>query len=100
MSLRLFEFGSAEAPAERMRWIISALHHRRVSVPSDEALCLATLFDLPTDTLTGPEGNTMTYLWRSLSEAQRVPSGIIFFQGLKILEEGFRWAPQSLLGIN
>ena len=78
--------------------LLRSLQHRGVSVASDEPICLANLFDIDTSILAGLEGSPMAHLWRTLCKSMRIPRSIIFFEGAKMNEKGFQWAPSRLLG--
>jgi Heterokaryon incompatibility protein (HET) len=100
-SLRLFVRESPNlsmAPPITLDTILLALRYRGVSVASDEPICLVNLFDIDANILIGQDGGTMPRFWRALCESQRVPRSIVFFQGPKLHDEGFRWAPATLLG--
>ncbi|MCJ1377943.1 hypothetical protein MMC17_001039 [Xylographa soralifera] len=81
-----------------LRLVSKALRYRSVSVATDEPLCLANLFDLNVNLATLETGR-MEKMWQLLSLSHRVPSGIVFFEGPKMKQKGYRWAPATLLGL-
>lgn len=99
--LRLFvtESAKSEAPPVTLHMVARALRYRGVSVVSDEAICLANLFEIDAKVHTGPYEGRMSQFWVALCESRRVPSSIIFSQCSKLQEAGFRWAPTTLLGL-
>ncbi|KAI9687986.1 MAG: hypothetical protein M1820_010365 [Bogoriella megaspora] len=72
----------------------------------DEPLCLATLFNLDARQIAEvkkEENNCvdkrMSILWNLIgSSTIGIPKSILFHTGRKLLVDGFRWAPASLLG--
>ncbi|MCJ1389969.1 hypothetical protein MMC18_002827 [Xylographa bjoerkii] len=81
-----------------LRLVSKALRYRSVSVATDEPLCLANLFGLNIN-LAKLETGRMEKMWQLLSLSHRIPSGIVFFEGPKIGQKGYRWAPSTLLGL-
>ena len=81
-----------------LRRVSKALRFRSVSVPADEALCLANLLGL-NENLAKLKTGRMERMWQLLSLSRRLPSRIVFFDGPKIRQKGYRWAPSTLLGL-
>jgi hypothetical protein len=103
-SLRLFERDSQNTATEphvtaiTLQKVVQALKYRGVSVASDEPICLVNLFDIDAKVLIGQDGGPMSRFWRALCGIRRVPRTILFLQGPKLDDEGFRWALATLLG--
>ncbi len=66
---------------------------------ADEPTCLSTLLGLPLESLSSvPEEERMLQFWRLLSESPtKIPDYIIFEHCPRLSQEGFRWAPSSIL---
>lgn len=72
----------------------SAMRYRATSVDTDEALCLATLAQVNMDQILEVEPKQrMKKFWELLP----IPAKIVFRTGDTIDEDGWRWAPSSLL---
>lgn len=81
-----------------------ALQWRTTANPSHETLALATLLDIDTDDFVDPRDGSQTdgrmqkllgYL--SACRPCPIPPGMIFLPGPRLLEKGYRWAPQTWL---
>ncbi|KAK4185118.1 hypothetical protein QBC35DRAFT_465879 [Podospora australis] len=80
--------------------IQSSLSYRAVTVPSDEPLCIATLFGLSIPTILSVSSveDRMALLWKLLeAETNTIPSLVIFRADRTLPEPGLGWAPLSLL---
>ena len=79
--------------------VAAALQHRSVSVSADEPLLIGTLLDLDVATiLNGSEKTRMHRMWSLMPTAVRgLPKNILFRLGPRLIEEGYRWAPSSML---
>ena len=77
----------------------AALQHRSVSVSSDEPLLIGTLLGLDvTAILNGSEKTRIHRMWSLMPTAVRgLPIDILFRLGPRLREEGYRWAPSSML---
>lgn len=75
------------------------IQDRFISVPSDEPLCLSTLFDLDLPKVAGKSpGRRMQEFWRLLSESTiQVPSHVIFSGSPRLPAAGYRWAPSTII---
>jgi hypothetical protein len=72
----------------------TALRYRATSVPTDEPLCLTTLLGLDmSKVLQEDPENRMKRFWSLVTP----PAKIVFRSGQNLNEEGYRWAPASLL---
>ncbi|KAG6988574.1 hypothetical protein G7Y79_00071g097450 [Physcia stellaris] len=80
--------------------IDEALQFRSVSVPSDEPLLLGNLLGLDVrKILDGSEDTRMHRLWSLMPSALRgIPKGILFRLGPRLEEDGYRWAPATMIG--
>jgi hypothetical protein len=88
-------FNSLEAlpPAKRFALLIEDLGPRRVTYPSDEPICLATLLGLSLEHF--DPYPTMADIYRTLRD---LPADLLFLQTPLLLEEpGLTWAPASFL---
>ena len=79
-----------------------AFENRSVSVPSDEPLLIGTLLGLDVPgILNGGDGSDETRIHRMWSlmpaSVHGIPKRIIFRVGPRLKEEGYRWAPSSML---
>ena len=89
-------------PRADLTKIMEALHHRSVSLLSDEPVLIGNLLGLDAaQILNGDDGvvaQRMHRLWRLMpSAAHGIPSGLLFRVGPRLTEPGFRWAPATLL---
>lgn len=78
--------------------VVRALQYRGVSVASDEPICLVKLLDIDAKILNEQDGSPMSRFWRALCGIRLVPRTVLFFKGPKLEDDGFRWAPATLLG--
>lgn len=89
-------------PAADLRNVIEALHHRSVSIPSDEPLLIGNLLGIDSALiLNGGDGAValrMNRLWRMIPSAlQGIPRNLLFRVGPRLAEPGLKWAPATLL---
>lgn len=87
-------------PGSDLRKVIDVLHHRSVSVPSDEPLLIGNLLGLDSAQILndGAVELRMNRLWRMISSAGHgIPSNLLFRVGPRLVEPGLRWAPATLL---
>jgi hypothetical protein len=71
------------------------LKNRQTSKPEDETICLGTLLAIDIQPLFCKSGqDRMKYLFQSVD---RIRPAIVFSDGPRIEEDGFRWAPLSFL---
>lgn len=77
----------------------AAFQHRSVSVSSDEPLLIGTLLGLDVaGILNGSDETRIHRMWSLMPAAVRgIPKSIIFRLGPRLKEEGYRWAPSSML---
>ena len=77
--------------------LFTGMTARSTSKPTDEAFCLASILDLPLERIVhaSPE-RRMTEFWSSQAQ---VPVNLVFLGGCRMSQEGLRWAPASLLGM-
>lgn len=93
---------SSTHPGADLARVIEALHHRSVSIPSDEPLLIANLLGLdPARILNGGDGAValrVNRLWRMMPSAmQGIPINLLFRVGPRLVESGLKWAPATLL---
>ena len=69
-----------------------AMHGRRVTEKTDEPICIATLLNLDFATFE-PGQPTMEKIFRQV----KLPEGLLWSEGPRLVTHGFRWAPASLL---
>ncbi|MCJ1281306.1 hypothetical protein MMC26_000624 [Xylographa opegraphella] len=78
-----------------------ALRHRSVTVEADEALCICTLLQLPTQDvvrLPAEVDARMIQVWRLIAlKYHGIPQRILFLSFPRLPTKGFRWAPRTLL---
>lgn len=70
-----------------------AMHGRRVTVPADEPICIATLLGLDLASFERPGAPTMEEILAQV----KLPEGLLWGEGPRLGTPGFRWAPASLL---
>lgn len=79
--------------------LIDALQHHSVSVASDEPLLILNLLSLDVSKiLQSPIELRMPTVWSQLwSVTGGIPQNILFHSGPKLVTNGYRWAPATLL---
>jgi hypothetical protein len=78
----------------------TALQHRSVTMPSDEALCIATLMNLELRYILEVEDQEgrMARVWEKIAQKEGgIPASIIFFEDNRLHLSKWGWAPRSLL---
>ncbi|KAL4759320.1 uncharacterized protein BDW70DRAFT_161769 [Aspergillus foveolatus] len=73
-----------------------SLQGRAISKPEDEPLCAASLLgqdNVLSEILHCPKEDRMKEFWRAQG---RIPAWVVFIDGPKIDETGYRWAPSTL----
>ena len=77
----------------------TALRHRLVSVSSDEPLLIGTLLGLDIATiLSGSDKTRIHRMWSLMPAAiHGIPKSLLFRLGPRLMEDGYRWAPSTLL---
>lgn len=77
---------------------IRGICYRRVSVQTDEALCLAAVFDLDMEAVLQEEpGSRMEMVWSLMAKGKRgIPESTIFNEQPRLTSIGYRWAPATL----
>ena len=98
----IFLRDSLTHPRADLAKVIEALHHRSVSVLSDEPLLIGNLLGLDAaQILNGGDGavaRRINRLWRLIpSGVHGIPNDILFRVGPRLTEPGLRWAPATLL---
>ena len=75
--------------------MLCAISKRTTSCPGDETICIASLLDLDVSPLLqSPPEDRMKVL---LSLLPAIPANLLFSAGPRLAEQGYRWAPTSLL---
>ena len=100
--MALFDVTDAERLGATLQDIMRALMYRSVTISSDEAIITANFLalDLHASLGPGPTGH-MQALWRCMSSSRfGIHKELLFQQGPRMKEPGFRWAPSSLLSID
>lgn len=97
----LNDFFRRETGADLQR-VGEALRHRSVSVSADERLLIGTLLGLDVAGILNGSGKTrINRIWSLMPAAVRgIPKGILFQLGPRREEEGYGWAPLSMLHHN
>ncbi|KAL8672066.1 MAG: hypothetical protein Q9168_003461 [Polycauliona sp. 1 TL-2023] len=74
------------------------LRHRAVTVATDEPLLIGGLLRLDlAHILNGSESSRMQRLWSVIPSVKHgIPKSVLFLEGPKLCEPGFRWAPTTL----
>ena len=97
--LRIFkDFFHLERGAD-LAMVDAAFQNRSVSNPSDEPLLIGTLLGLDVASILSGSDETRIYrMWSSMPSAVRgIPKSIMFRLGPRLEQEGYRWAPSSML---
>ncbi|MCJ1396719.1 hypothetical protein MMC18_009611 [Xylographa bjoerkii] len=79
--------------------IEAAVEHRSVSVPTDEPLLIGSLLDLNMESIISePDRTRIHRMWWLMPAARRgIPKDILFRIGPRLKDEGYRWAPSTML---
>lgn len=77
---------------------VRGLSYRRVSVQTDEALCIAAVFDLDMEAVLREEPERrMEIVWSLMLGSKRgIPETMIFNEQPRLTSIGYRWAPATL----
>ena len=97
--LRIFKiFFHLERGAD-LAMVDAAFQHRSVSIASDEPLLIGTLLGLDVASILDGSDETRIYrMWSLMPSAVRgIPKSIVFRLGPRLEQEGYRWAPSSML---
>ena len=99
-SITAFHNHRPSDPGADLVTIDAALRHRDVSVPTDEPLLIGNLLGLDVGKiLDGPNHDRVHRMWLLMPSAVHgIPKSILFRLGPRLKEEGFRWAPATMLG--
>ena len=73
-----------------------AVQYRTTTRQEDEAICMATIFNVDLSPLLELDTaeDRMRRFWLSMRD---VPAGILWMQGPRLVDDGFRWAPSTLI---
>ena len=84
-------------PTKRFGNLMIDLAHRKVTVPSDEPICIATMLGLSLENLYDKSTKqiSLSDILRALPN--QLPLDLIFVESPRIQEPGLCWAPASLL---
>lgn len=98
----IFVKDNSERPGADLGKVIEALHHRSVSVPSDEPLLIGNLLGIDSAPILNggdaADALRINRLWRMIpSTRHRIPSNLLFRVGPRLAEPGLKWAPATLL---
>ncbi|CZR66522.1 uncharacterized protein PAC_16423 [Phialocephala subalpina] len=81
-----------------LKKVVETLSWRSLSNPRDEVLVLCLLLHMGRDeinqVMNSPKEQRMQRFW---SVQKRVPRGVIIWQGPRLPDDGFKWAPATLL---
>lgn len=98
-TLRAFFNRDSNVPGGDLATVEVAFQHRSVSVSSDEPLLIGTLLGLDVaEILNGSDETRINRMWSLMSAAVcGVPKNILFRLGPRLREQGYRWAPTTML---
>ena len=98
-TLRAFFNRDSNIPGGDLAMVEVALQYRSVSVSSDEPLLIGNLLDLDVaELLKGSDETRIHRMWSLMSSAVcGIPKNILFRLGPRLREEGYRWAPSTML---
>ena len=98
-TFRAFFNRDFNVPGGDLATVEAAFQHRSVSVSSDEPLLTGTLLGLDVaEILNGSDETRVHRLWSLMSAADcGIPKDILFRLGPRLREEGYRWAPKTML---
>lgn len=84
--------------AQQINFLWDAVETRTTSRSGDEMLCLAILLGLDVEILQQePDAFTVKKFWSLHQDG--VPASILFLQGPKLPDDGYGWAPASLMDL-
>lgn len=82
--------------AQRVLTVWNSLRNRSTSKPVDEPTCIATLLNMDTaQLLDTPDAQRVRKLWSM--HVHGVPAAVLFIPGTRLVEPGYRWAPDSYM---
>jgi hypothetical protein len=80
----------------KVKYVWQAVNERTCYHSMDETICIASLLDLDqTSLLEARSASERMCRFLSLLDYIGIPAGLIFIEGERLKEEGFRWAPSS-----
>ena len=97
---QFFQLGFSNSIRHKLGLFDETLRYRSASVLADEPVCLSTLLVLSIDQnfSTMDREERMKSVWRKIGEEEGgVPSQIIFLEGTKMRQPGWRWAFLSFM---
>ncbi|KAK8920149.1 hypothetical protein VCV18_008984 [Metarhizium anisopliae] len=83
----------------RLGRVSPLLCYRDTTELSDEALCIGGILDLNTKDIVDAGDEPQQRMLNLYQQLSRVPVGLLFLDGRRLENDGFRWAPSSLLGM-
>lgn len=83
----------------RLGRVSPLLCYRDTSELSDEALCIGGILDLNTTDIIFAGETPQQKMLNLYQQLSHVPVGLLFLDGRRLEDDGFRWAPSSLLGM-
>lgn len=91
-----WEVNGALSPISKFPFVQRAVQYRTTTRQQDEAICMATVFNFDLKPLLQLDTaeDRMRRFWLSMRDA---PAGILWMKGPRLVDDGFRWAPSTLL---
>jgi hypothetical protein len=78
----------------------AVLGYRDTTNLADEAVCMGSILDADTRAVVFNGDRPESRMLKFYERCSRVPRDLLFLDGPKLQDEGFRWAPVSLLGMD
>ena len=86
----------AQASENALSHMLRALAHRTTSRNGDEATCIATFMNIDPAPILA-ESSPKKRMWKLLCCLPVLSKAMLFAYGPRLLERGFRWAPETFL---
>ena len=86
----------AQASETALSHMLRALAHRTTSRDGDEAICIATFMNIDPAPILA-ESLPKKKMWKLLCCLPVLSKAMLFAHGPRLLERGFRWAPETFL---
>lgn len=81
--------------SDLLAFLFDSFADRKTTKVNDESICIATLMDFQIDDILEADGDQKMKLF--YSKCDSIPPGVLFHDGPRIQDPGFRWAPRSFL---
>lgn len=91
-----WEVNGAISSISKFPFVQRAVQYRTTTRQQDEAICMATIFNFDLNPLLELDTaeDRMRRFWLSMRD---IPTGILWMRGPRFVDDGFRWAPSTLI---